>query len=146
MSSFIIESLSDLETVHQCVPGNSSFMAVPDAASRHPMLGPKRLAPIGLKHSVTELLHRSPSSLKSAAVVQSCTGEDSADVARQVQNWRTAAGSVSVVAPLALEPPPVVDLAIIRPRPDISPMVLAQCRCSSVPFAVLMPAGPVPMS
>jgi hypothetical protein len=30
VSSFIIESLSDLETVHQCVPDSSSFMAVPE--------------------------------------------------------------------------------------------------------------------
>jgi hypothetical protein len=36
VSSFIVESLNDLETVHQHVPGNSSFMAVPDAASRYP--------------------------------------------------------------------------------------------------------------
>jgi hypothetical protein len=85
VSSFIIESLSDLDTVHQCVPGNSSFMAVPDAASRCPMLGPKRLAPRGLKHSVRELLDRLPSHFKTIDKVQLCAGEGSPDISRQVQ-------------------------------------------------------------
>ena len=146
VSSFIIESLSDLDTVHQCVPGNSSFMAVPDAASRHPMLGPKRLAPRGLKHSVQELLDRLPSHFKTIDKVQLYAGEDSPDISRQVQGWRTATNPIAVTAPLAVQPPPPVGLSILRPRPDLSPMVLAQYLCSSSPFAVLMPIDLVPMT
>jgi hypothetical protein len=145
VSSFIIESLSDLDTVHQHVPGSSSFMAVPDSASRCLMLGPKRLAPRGLRHSVKELLDRLPAALRSAAKVQSHAGEDSPDVARSIQNWRTAAGSVITAAPLATKPPPPVDLAILLPRPDLTPLVLVQCLCSSIPFAVLVPVDLPPL-
>ena len=139
VSSFIIESLNDLETVHQYVPGSSSFMAVPDSASRYPMLGPKRLAPRGLRHSVQELLHRFPASLKTALKVQTCAGEDSPDLARSIQGWRTSPGSVITPAPLATKAPPLVDLAVLIPRPDLPPLVLAQYLCSSIPFAILVP-------
>jgi hypothetical protein len=74
VSKFIIENLSELETVHQyiCGPANS----IPDAASRYPMLGPKRLAPTGLAHSVQEILNRLPTSMKSAKIVHAHAGPD----------------------------------------------------------------------
>jgi hypothetical protein len=146
VSSFIVENLSDLETVHQYMPGNSSFMAVPDSASRYPMLGPKRLPPRGLRHSVQELLHRFPASLKTALKVQTHAGEDSPDLARAIQAWRTAPGSIITAAPLATKAPPPVDLAILIPRPDLSPLVLAQHLCASIPFAILVPVDLISQS
>jgi hypothetical protein len=139
VSSFLIESLSDLDTIHQRVPGNSKFMVVPDATSRYPMLGPKRLAPRGLRHSVQELLDRLPRDLKAAVKVQVYAQENSPDIARTVQAWRTAAGSSVIAAPLIKEQPPVMDLAILIPKPDLTPLVLAQHLMSTTPFAVLVP-------
>ena len=54
VSQFIIENLSEIESVHQYIQGPSN--SISDATSRYPMLGPKALAPRGLTHSVEELL------------------------------------------------------------------------------------------
>jgi hypothetical protein len=137
VSSFVIEPLSDLDTTHQCVPGR--FMTIPDSASRHPMLGPRRLAPLGLLHSVQELLDRLPSALKQATKTQTHAGENSADLHRAVQKWRLSKGSAVTALPLSAKLPPTVDLAILVPRPDVSPQVLARCLTTSFPFAVLIP-------
>ena len=137
MSSFVIESLSDLDATHQCVPGR--FMTIPDSASRHPMLGPRRLAPLGLMHSVQESLDRLPSTLKGVSKIQTCAGENSADLHRTVQKWRTSRGSAVTTLPLSAKSPPTVDLAILVPRPDVAPQVLAQCLTTGFPFAVLIP-------
>jgi hypothetical protein len=116
-------------------------MTVPDSASRHrhPMLGPRRLAPRGLTHSIEELLHRPPSRLELSTRIQVHAGHESADLQRTVQKWRNSPGSATVVAPLTTKPPPPVDLAILIPRPEATPQVLAQYLLSDTPFAVLMP-------
>jgi hypothetical protein len=72
-SAFLIERLSDLDVIHQCVAGK--FMAVPDSLSCYPMLGPCRLAPRDLMHSLQELLGRMPDEIKSAATTQVYAGE-----------------------------------------------------------------------
>ncbi len=50
ISSFIIERLSEIETVHQYIPGKLN--AIPDSCSCFPMLGPKSLATRGFANSV----------------------------------------------------------------------------------------------
>jgi hypothetical protein len=82
VSSFLIENLSDLDIVHQCVPGR--HMTIPDSTSRCPMLGPRRLAPRGLAHSLQELLNRLPAELKKAIKTQVYAGENTADFGRIV--------------------------------------------------------------
>ena len=42
ISSFIIERLSELHTIHQYIPGKLNSI-IPDSCSRFPMLGPKQL-------------------------------------------------------------------------------------------------------
>jgi hypothetical protein len=56
ISSFIIERLSEIETVHQYIQGKLNTL--PDSCSRFPMLGPRDLAPRGYTHSIEELLRR----------------------------------------------------------------------------------------
>ncbi len=58
VSQFLVEQLSEVETVHQYIQGELNTIA--DAASRYPLLGPKRLAPRGLTNSVQEALDRLP--------------------------------------------------------------------------------------
>jgi hypothetical protein len=50
ISSFILEHLSEFNTVHQYIQGKVNTL--PDACSRYPMLGPKQLATRGLANSV----------------------------------------------------------------------------------------------
>ena len=74
VSQFLIETLSELDTVHQRIPGPAN--SIPDAASRHPVLGPKRLAPLGLENSVQEALRRIPAELKTAVITHVHAGQD----------------------------------------------------------------------
>ncbi len=56
VSQFLVEQLSELDTVHQYIQGHLNSVA--DAASRYPLLGPKRLAPRGLAHAGSYLARR----------------------------------------------------------------------------------------
>jgi hypothetical protein len=46
VSQFLVEQLAELDTIHQYIQGHLNSLA--DAASRYPLLGPKRLAPVDL--------------------------------------------------------------------------------------------------
>jgi hypothetical protein len=54
ISSFVIERQSEIETIHQYIPGRLN--AIPDSCSRFPMLGLKTLESRGYKNSVEEVL------------------------------------------------------------------------------------------
>ena len=137
VSQFIIENLSELDVIHQYVPGKLN--SIPDATSRHPLLGPRRISPQGLQHSVQILLDRLPESFRAKPVVHAHAGIDTPDLHRLIQAWRTGSGSVQPIAPTSRDPPAEADLAIMVPRPEIAPVSLALYLLSDVPFAVLLP-------
>jgi hypothetical protein len=78
ISSFILEHLSEFDTVHQYIQGKVNTL--PDACSRYPMLGPKRLATRGLANSVAEMLRRLPARLKEAKLVHYHGGKQNAEL------------------------------------------------------------------
>jgi transposase InsO family protein len=123
-------------TVHQCICGPQN--SIPDAASRFPVLEPKRLAPTGLAHSAQEILNRLPASFESAKTAHAHAGSDAVDVRRTMQPWRAAAGSVLAVAPPKSGTPEPADLAIMIPRVEAAPVALALHLLSDVPFALLI--------
>ena len=84
-SQFLIGNLSEIETVHQHIAGPTNSIA--DAASRCPMLGPRRLAPRGLTFSVDQLLRRLPAHLETAAIVHVHAGSDTPNLRTAVQSW-----------------------------------------------------------
>jgi hypothetical protein len=67
VSQFMIENLSELDVIHQYITGPSNSIA--DAVSRHPLLGPQRLAPRGIACSLSCLLSKLPAALKQSATV-----------------------------------------------------------------------------
>ncbi len=85
VAQFLIEQLSELDTVHQFIQGHLNSVA--DAASRYPLLGPKRLAPRGLAHSVQEVLSRLPAALRQAAKINVHAGTYTSDLKLVVQTW-----------------------------------------------------------
>jgi hypothetical protein len=98
VSQFLVEQLSELNTVHQYIQGHLNSVA--DAASRYPLLGPKRLAPRSLAHSVKEALARLPEHLRSASTVHVHAGTYTSDLKTIVQAWISGnKGSVQSVAP-----------------------------------------------
>ena len=119
VSKFLVEQLSELDTVHQYIHGH--FNSVADAASRYPLLGPKRLAPRGLAHSVQEALARLPDHLRSAQNVHVHSGTYTADLKTMVQAWISGnKTSVQAVAPTKRGVPQLADLALMVPRPEDS--------------------------
>ena len=137
VSQFLIENLSQITTIHQYIAGRIN--AIADACSRYPMLGPRRLAPIGLQHSIQLLIGKLPASLRAANIVHANAGLDTPDLARLLQAWRTGPGSIVPTAPTSRLPPAPADLAVMVPRPEIAPSCLALYLLSDVPFAVLLP-------
>ncbi len=71
-------NLAEAETIHQYIQGKVNTL--PDACSRYPMLGPKRLATRGLANSVVEMLRRLPERLKAAKLVHFHAGRHSAEL------------------------------------------------------------------
>jgi hypothetical protein len=137
VSQFLVEQLSELDTVHQYIQGHLNS---DDAASRYPLLGPKRLAPRGLAHSVQEALARLPNRLRSAQSVHVHSGTYTADLRTIVQAWISGNKMfVQAVAPTKRGVPQIAYLAIMVPRPEDSPITLAYYLDSLIPFAVLVP-------
>jgi hypothetical protein len=138
VSKFLVEQLSEVETVHQYIQGELNTIA--DAASRYPLLGPKRLAPRGLANSVQEVLNRLPTRLREANDIQVHAGTYTSDLKVIVQGWITTnKGSAQTVAPTHKARPVPTDLAILIPRPEDSPVTLALYMVSTIPFAILIP-------
>jgi hypothetical protein len=138
VSQFLVKQLSEVETIHQYIQGEMNPIA--DAASRYPLLGPKRLAPRGLANSVKEALARLPARLQSSKDIQVHAGTFTSDLKVMVQAWiSTNKGSVQSVAPTRKLAPTPADLEVLVPRPEDSPVTLALYLASVISFAILMP-------
>ena len=137
VSQFLIEKLSEIETVHSYIQGADN--SIPDAASRHPLLGPRRLAPRGLTHSVAEVLRRIPDRFKDSTSIHVHAGTHSIEARKAVQLWATKASSVEQHAPPRSGSPQICNLAIMIPRNEVAPVAAALYLLSTIPFAVLVP-------
>jgi hypothetical protein len=137
VSQFIIENLSEIENVHQYIQG--SMNSISDALSRYPLLGPKQLAPRGLSNCVTDLLSRLPSSLKSAKVIHVHAGSFTSELRQLVQTWSEISNNVEPHSPVRRGSPKFSNLAILVPRPEVSPVTLALYLLSKIPFGILIP-------
>ncbi len=138
VTQFLVEQLSEVNTVHQYIQGHLNSVA--DAASRYPLLGPKRLAPRGLVHSVQEALARLPPALKDSMLVHVYAGTYSSDLKVILQALISdRKGDVQTVAPSQKGIPAAFDLAVMIPRPEDSQMTLAYYLLSPTPFAILVP-------
>jgi hypothetical protein len=142
INSFIIERLSEIDTVHQYIQGKLN--ALPDACSRFPILGPRDLAPRGYAHSVEELLRRLPVALKEAKLVHFHGGKSNAELRATLKLWFRNVSSLQPHTPPRSGNPPLVDIAIMTPRCEIAPVTAALYLLSSVPFAILIPIDLLP--
>jgi hypothetical protein len=145
ISSFIIEHLSEFDTVHQYIQGKNNTL--PDSCSRYPMLGPKMLATRGLANSVAEMLRRLPFRLKYAKLVHYHGGKQNAELREALKDWFERVSALQPVAPPTSkgEPAPA-ELAMLIPRCEVAPVALARYLLSSVPFALLMPVDLLSMA
>jgi hypothetical protein len=137
ISSFIIERLSEIETVHQYIPGRHNI--IPDSCSRFPMLGPKALSTRGFANSVNEALRRLPAALKSSRVIHFHGGKNNEELRATLKIWVDKAGALTPLNPPRSGQPPVADLAVLTPRCEVAPVILAVYLLSEVTFALLLP-------
>ncbi len=144
ISSFIIEKLSEIETVHQYIQGKVNN--IPDACSRYPMLGPKQLATRGFTNSVEQMLKRLPTIFQQTVLAHLHGGRNNGELRQSLRNWVHRASALQPVTPPKKSPPATVDLAILIPRCEIAPVTLAQYLLSTVPFAMLLPVDLLTLS
>ncbi len=137
ISSFIIERLSEIETTHQYIPGKHN--AIPDSCSRFPMLGSKTLATRGFANSIEETLRRLPVPLKAARLVHFHGGRHSDELGASLKVWVHKVGALNPLNPPRTGTPPAADLAVLTPRCEVAPVILAIYLLSDVPFALLLP-------
>ncbi len=137
ISSFIIERLSELHTVHQYIQGKVN--SIPDSCSRFPMLGPKQLAARGFANCVTEMLKRLPLHLKGATTVHFHGGRNNVELRACLKLWFDHVSALTPLNPPRKDTPSQADIAIMAPRCEVVPTVLATYLLSEVPFALLIP-------
>jgi hypothetical protein len=137
ISSFIIERLSEIETVHQYIPGRLN--AIPDSCSRFPMLGLKTLETRGYKNSVEEVLRRLPAKLKGSNVVHFHGGKQTSELRAVLKLWFANVSALTPLSPPRIGTPPDSDIAIMTPRCEVVPVILANYLLSNVPFVLLLP-------
>ncbi len=144
ISSFIIEHLSEFDTVHQYVLGKNN--TIPDSCSRYPMLGPKMFATRGLANSVAEMLRRLPARLKAANLVHFHGEKQNAELREALKDWFAQVSALHLITPPSKTEPASADLAVLIPRCEVAPVALARYLLSSVPFALLMPVDLLAMA
>jgi hypothetical protein len=138
ISSFIIERLSEIETIHQYIPGR--YNTIPDSCSRLPMLGPKSLATRVMSfNSIEEVLKRLPIALKASKLVHFHGRRHNEELRAALKIWVDKVGVLTPLNPTRSGTPPPADLAVMTPRYEIAPVILVVYLLSDVPFALLLP-------
>jgi hypothetical protein len=137
INSFIIERLSEIETIHQYIQGKMN--GIPDSCSRYPMLGPKQLAARGFSHCVEKMLKRLPCALKAASVVHFHGGRNNSDLRASLKIWFHHVSALTPLNPPRSGTPPRADVSIMAPRCEVAPVILATYLLGDVPFALLLP-------
>ncbi len=133
-----------METIHQYIQGRVNTL--PDACSRYPMLGPKRLATRGLANSVTEMLRRLPERLKAAKLVHFHAGKQSAELKETLKDRFLHVGALQPTTPPTKTAPFHADVAVVIPRCEVAPVALARYLLSDTPFALLAPVDLLAMA
>ena len=115
MSQFIVENLSEIDSIHQYIQG--SLNSLSDSVSRYPMLGPRHLAPRGFAFSISELSLRLPSILKMSNLIHVHAGTYTSDLRLMVQDWSNIPKSVCPHSPERRGKPKIANLAVLIRRP-----------------------------
>jgi hypothetical protein len=85
------------------------------------------------------MLKRIPPSLKQAETVHFHGGRNNAELRACLKLWFDRVSALLPLNPPRKDSPPASDIAIMAPRCEIAPVVLATYLLSEVPFAILMP-------
>jgi hypothetical protein len=102
-------------------------------------LGPKALATRGYANSIEEVLRRLPETLKASHFVHFHGGRQNDELRAALKLWVDKVGALTPLNPPRAGMPPLADLAVMTPRCEVAPVILAVYLLSAVPFALLLP-------
>jgi hypothetical protein len=140
LNAWRIERLQECEYEIFYTPGTQN---VADPISRYPMLGPRQFTRIGLENAVKSLLTALPTSLQAIEKAWVWANHDTAEVAREVQQWRTATGAIHTRHPKEALTNKAWGLGILMPRADQATAMAAMALRGSRPICVLVPTDVV---
>ena len=84
-------------------------------------------------------LRRLPVALKASRLIHFHGGKQSAELRASLKLWVDNVGALTPLNPPKSGAPPLADLAVLTPRCEIAPVVLALYLLSDVPFVLLLP-------
>jgi hypothetical protein len=88
---------------------------------------------------VEEVLRHLPIALKVARLVHFHGGRHNEELRAALRIWVEKVGSLTPLNPVRSGTPPPADIAIMTPRCEVAPVILAVYLLSDVPFALLLP-------
>jgi hypothetical protein len=103
------------------------------------MLGLKTMETRGYKNSVEEVLQRLPAKLKGSSVVHFHGGKQTSELRAVLKLWFANVSALTPLSPPRIGTPPESDIAIMTPRCEVAPVILATYLLSNVPFVLLLP-------
>ena len=132
-----VEVAGDVDYTVEYTPGETNFLA--DAASRYPMLGPRRITRMGLEHSFERLLSFLPDSARDAPRAWLHAGKDTATLSRKLQAWRTPKNAIVQTKPREGYKF-TAGLHIFVSVPEAAPILARRLLDAQAPFAILIPS------
>ena len=132
-----VEVAGDVDYTVEYTPGETNFLA--DAASRYPMLGPRRITRMGLEHSFERLLSFLPDSARDAPRAWLHAGKDTATLSRKLQAWRTPKNAIVQTKPREGYKF-TAGLHIYVSVPEAAPILARRLPDAQAPFAILIPS------
>ena len=136
-----LENLGGVPFTVEYIPGKLNV--APDALSRYPMLGPKRLTRVGVDSALETLTSVLPDAAKDARRLWFWAGRDTSMLARRLQQWRNPTNAILTRSPRTMFNHPW-DMAIIIPGADQATAVARKAIASKRPAAIFVPTDLVP--
>ena len=144
-----IENLGGMDYIVKYRPG--PLMGVPDALSRYPFLGPKRLTRLGADNALKTLLDILPNSSNvlcpnNKGPIYFWAARDTPTLIDRVRTWRGGVGRFVTKAPKSACSDQSWQLAIVMPRTDNATNACRLIYKTKRPACILMPADLLHMS
>ena len=115
LNAWRIERLQECEYEVFYTPGAQN---IADPISRYPMLGPREFTRVGLDNAVKLLLSSLPQAMKDIDKAWVWANHDTAEVAKEVQQWRTHSNALHTRHPKEALTNKSWHLGILMPRAD----------------------------
>ena len=132
-----IENLAGMDYDVEYRPGPQN--GIPDALSRYPFLGPRRLTRVGTENALSFLLETLPTTTKFFNDIWFWAARDTLSLVKRVKAWRAGKPNYLLRSPKSAVPDKSWDFAICIPRTDNATAACREIIKSKRPACVLLP-------